>query len=315
MDVDHYQRQAALTDQHRDEEPGGELVAFLGLAGEAGTLLTEYKKHLRDGSAHERFVQRIADDIGDCLWYLAKIARHHDLSLGAIARDNLIKTRHRWLHPRSGAVAAVGLFDADRPTDEQLPRRFTVQFKVHEEGWAQRVRMELDGQVIGDPLSDKDYDDIGYRWHDAFHLAYAACLGWSPTFRTLIGRRRVSDPVVDQVEDGGRAKVIDEGIAALVFDYARRHHFLDGVTAVDDSLLSTIHSVTAGLEVHARTPAEWEHAILNGFAVFRKLRVHNGGMVIGDLDARCLTYHPADTTPNGYPVEAVTSAGRPHFGG
>lgn len=293
----------------------GELVAFLGLAGEVGTLLSEYRKHLRDGHAHEEFVQQIADDIGDSLWYLGKIARHHDLSLGAIAGDNLIKTRQRWLHPNTGAVIPVGLFDANRPTAEQLPRRFTIHFRVHEEGWAQRVRMELDGQIVGDPLSDKAYSDIGYRWHDAFHLSYAACLGWSPTFRTLIGRRRVSDPVIDQVEDGGRAKVIDEGLAALIFDYARRHHLLDGVTALDDSLLKTIHSVTVGLEVHARTPAEWEHAIISGFAVFRQLREHNGGVVVGDLNARTLTYRSANTDPGSYLTDAVTSAGSPHFGG
>jgi hypothetical protein len=311
MDLDHYQQQAALTDQYTDDDLYGEPVALLGLAGEVGTLLSEYKKHLRDGNAHEDFAQRMADDIGDSLWYLGKIARHRGLSLGTIARDNLVKTRQRWLHPRSGAVTPVDLFDADRPTSERLPRQFTIHFHVHEQGWAQRVRMELDGQVVGDPLSDKAYSDIGYRWHDAFHLSYAACLGWSPTFRTLIGRRRVSDPVVDQVEDGGRAKVIDEGIAALVFDYARRHHYLDGITALDDSLLKTIHSVTAGLEVHVRTPAEWEHAIISGFTVFRHLRRHNGGVVVGDLNARTLVYRPAGDCVR----DAVTSAGSRHFGG
>jgi hypothetical protein len=310
MDFDHYQQQAALTDQYPGEGLCGEFVALLGLAGEVGTLLSEYKKHLRDGNAHEGFAQRVAEDIGDSFWYLGKIARYHGLSLGTIARDNLVKTRQRWLHPRCGAVTPVGLFDTDRPTGEQFPRQFTIVFRVQDDGWAQRVSMELDGQTVGDPLSDKAYDDIGYRWHDVFHLSYAACLGWSPTFRTLLGRRRVSDPVVDQVEDGGRAKVIDEGIAALVFDYARRHHFLDGVTAVDDSLLKTIHSVTAGLEVHVRTPAEWEHAILSGFTVFRHLRHHNGGVVVGDLTTRTLTYQPAS-----YLTEAVASAGSPHFGG
>jgi len=63
--------------------------------------------------------------------------------------------------------------------------------------------MELDGRPVGDPLSDKACSDFGHRWHDVFHLAYSACLGWSPTFRTLICRRRVSDPVVNEVEDGG----------------------------------------------------------------------------------------------------------------
>jgi len=306
VDLAHYQQQTRLTDQRAGGDRDPRLVPLLGLAGEAGTLLAEYKKHLRDGEAHGGFLQRIADDLGDVLWYAAATATHFGLSLDTIAHDNLAKTRRRWLHPTSGAVPAAGLFDERRPAEEQLPRRFTVRFTARGDRWAPTARMELDGRPVGDPLSDKAYGELGYRWHDVFHLAYAACLSWSPTFRTLIGRRRVSDPVVNGVEDGGRAKVIDEGIAALVFDYARRHAFLDGVTAVDDGLLAMITSLTAGLEVHARTPAEWEHAILSGFTAFRLLRRNDGGIVIGDLHARTLTYAPHQAQD----VPAVTAAAR-----
>jgi hypothetical protein len=52
---------------------------------------------------------------------------------------------------------------------------------------------------------------------DVFHLAYAAVLGWSPVTRKLLDRKRRSNPQVDLAEDGGRAIVIEEGIAAMAF--------------------------------------------------------------------------------------------------
>ena len=45
---------------------------------------------------------------------------------------------------------------------------------------------------------------IGF--HDVFHLAYAAVLGWSPTTRALLKIKRKSRPEIDENEDGARAK-------------------------------------------------------------------------------------------------------------
>ena len=66
--------------------------------------------------------------------------------------------------------------------------------------------------------------------------------------------------MVDEVEDGGRAQVIEEGIAAYVFDYAKRHAYLDGVAALDYALLRTIKDLTkkindANATIHA-TPSD-----------------------------------------------------------
>ena len=88
-----------------------------------------------------------------------------------------------------------------------------------------------DGVKLGDPLTDNAYDDDGYRFHDVFHLAYAAMLGWSPITRFFFKAKRESDPRVREVEDGGRATVIEEAISAFVFDYARNERFLEGVRA------------------------------------------------------------------------------------
>ena len=50
-------------------------------------------------------------------------------------------------------------------------------------------------------------------------------------------------------EDGGRAIAIEEGISALVFSCASRHHYFENVRHVDHELLITIDHMTAHLEV------------------------------------------------------------------
>jgi MazG C-terminal domain len=140
-------------------------------------------------------------------------------------------------------------------------------------------------------MQDNAYDEDGYRFHDVFHLAHAAKLGWSPVLRGKLltpSRKRRSTPEVDEVEDGGRAIVIDEAIVAYVWEYARRHRFLDGVTTVDYPVLKTIRQLTGGLEVAARTAHDWEEAILAGYRVFREIRARKGGVVAVDLRARSI---------------------------
>src|SRR5690606_39045194 len=112
-----------------------------------------------------------------------------------------------------------------------------------------QVSLSRNGQVIGDDLTDNAYDDDGYRFHDVFHLAYAAKLGWSPVTRKILKCKRRSMSQVDEVEDGGRATVIEEAISAFVYDYARKHDYLDGVKKLDYELLKTIKSLTSDLEV------------------------------------------------------------------
>jgi hypothetical protein len=134
----------------------------------------------------------------------------------------------------------------------------------------------LGDEQIGAALTDNSYDPDGYRFHDVFHLTFAAMLGWSPVIRSLLKRKRRSNPKLDEVEDGGRAVVIEEGIAALVFAYARNHAWLEGVTKLDYDLLRTIHNMTAHLEVRNRSTAEWEAAILRAYELWRPI-VRNGG--------------------------------------
>lgn len=289
MDFNCYQKEALSTDRMpaRDGDDVVSLVVpMLGLAGETGQLLSEYKKHLRDGEAHRLFKERVSEELGDLLWYIANVAAKFDLSLSEVAAANLAKVKQRWASERTEPLT----FDADLPEGERLPRQFEVELIDIEADARHRVRVLIDGQPFGAELTDNAYDPDGYRFHDVFHFAYAAVLGWSPTTRALLRRKRKSRPLLDEVEDGGRASVIEEGVAALAFDYARRHRFLDGVAALDFQLLRTIKDMTSHLEVRQCTTGEWEQAILQGFEVWRAVLAVRGGRIAVDLDARRVTF-------------------------
>ena len=112
--------------------------------------------------------------------------------------------------------------------------------------------------------------------------------------RALLARKRKSDPAVDENQDGGRAMVIEEGIAALVFGYAAQHTML-GLTRVDQKLLNLIAMVTGPLEVQVRSAGDWERAITRGFELFRDLVANDGGFIDFDADAGQLAFRARAT--------------------
>lgn len=293
MEFGDYQTAAAATDQVPLPDPNAVIVPLLGLVGEAGVLLSEYKKFLRDGEAHRLLTARVAEELGDILWYVANVATKFDLTLGEIAADNLKKTRDRWAL-RQGDVGVARPFDAGAPPSERFPRQFEVSFAEQGEDGKISTLVSVDGTQIGSRLTDNSYTDDGYRYHDVFHLSYATVLGWSPVIRKISGTwKRRSDPTVDEVEDGGRAQVVEEAIAALVFAYASNHQFFDGVETIDFGLLQMVRFLTRGFEVERCTLGEWERAIVLGFTIWRELRANRGGRVMVDLDARTMSYASA----------------------
>ena len=284
MELNEYQRLANQTDQQPETEnlqtgPRSILVPLLGMAGEVGELLGEHKKWLRDGDSYKLFPERVKEELGDLLWYLSNVATKHGLTLEEVADFNLSKTRRRW-QPASAGKGARKLFDEDFPVKERLPRQMDISIE-EESGIAITT---IDGAKFGDPLRDNRYEDDGYRFHDICHLSYASILGWSPTLRALLLRKRKSDPRVDEVEDGGRAIVIEEGISAMVFSYAERRNFLEGAEGVNYDLLRTIKDMTSHLEVSACTEGEWERAIMTGFDIWRQVKAKGKGQIHADLE-------------------------------
>ncbi len=290
MDLNEFQQQANQTDQR----PGGDdesalLFPVIGLASETGSLVRHVKKRLRDHDAYELFSDEMADELGDVLWYVANLAEKLGVGLDEIAQRNLRKIRGRW--PLSGGTLPLMLLDDDFPEHERLPRDASVTFVESQEDDKTVVRLyDAAGNPLGDRLTDNAYTDDGYRFHDAFHLTYAALLGWSPITRYFFKARRASMPKVREVEDAGRARAIEEAVSAFVFDYAKDVRFLDGVDHVDFSLLATIRRLVRGFEVRERTAAEWEHAIMRGFSVWRPLYAARGGTLHLDLLARTIEF-------------------------
>jgi NTP pyrophosphatase (non-canonical NTP hydrolase) len=299
MDFDEYQSRAKITDVNPEDETAhdwrsperGHVIPMLGLAGEVGGLLSQYKKLLRDGEVHRGFRAQVQEELGDILWYVANVASKFDLSLDDVAEANLRKTRDRW-----GNVATSTLFDEDCPSEQQLPRTFQFRLKPESvDGIAKVLVSDMSsGTLVGDPLTSNAYDEDGYRFHDVLHMALAARLGWSPVLRKLLRKRRKlqnrQPSIVDEVEDGGRAQVVEEAIVAAAYAYAADHDYLAGIDSLDEDLLSHIKRMTAGLEVSSRTTGEWNDAILAGFGVWRALREHSGGVVTGDLRARSIVF-------------------------
>ncbi len=290
MDFREYQQQAQKTDQVTIKRGDGIIIPLLGLVGEAGSLLTEYKKYLRDGDGHKLFSKGVAEELGDLLWYVANVASKFDLDLEEIAKDNLKKCDDRWGKKRSVQTDTGYTFDSNFPEHERLPRQFAVEITEVKQDGSVIMKAFINGQQIGNPLTDNSYSKDGYRFHDVFHFTYAAVLGWSPVTRSNLKCKRKSDPLIDEVEDGGRAIAIEEGISALVFSYAKDHKLLDGISTVDYQLLKTIKNMTSHLEVTRCSLGDWEKAILMGYEVWRQVDKNRGGTVDVDLDARSITY-------------------------
>ncbi|SEU06682.1 nucleoside triphosphate pyrophosphohydrolase family protein [Hymenobacter actinosclerus] len=288
MNLNEYQEQAILTDLNPGRE--GMMISLLGLAGEVGELLSEYKKFLRDGEAHQLFDDKITEELGDLLWYIASVSYKFDIDLAEVARRNIEKNRSRWGVRTGHESSVIPLYDESCQVEEQLPRIFFATVDYLDETSSSKVQLLVNGKSLGDPLSDNAYDEDGYRYHDIFHLAFAGVLGWSPVMRKLMDVKRKSNASVDQIEDGGRATAIEEGIAALIFSNAKSYNFFEGVREVDINLLKTIKELTSHLEVSSQSLGQWEKAILSGFDVWRQVVKRHTGRIEVDLIQRSISF-------------------------
>ena len=210
------------------------------------------------------------------------------VNFSKVARMNIEKTRGRFLEADTPELPT---FDDEFSDEERLPRYFEIKITQRKSG---QSYLQWNGVFIGDPLTDNILDPDGYRFHDVFHFAHAAILHWSPTFRSLIKHKRKSDPKLDEAQDGGRAIVIEEGLTAWIFSCAKHLNFFDGKTSVSFDLLKTIQQFVHGYEVEECPLKLWEQAVLEGYEVFRQVRDNNGGIVIGNREARTIEYKSID---------------------
>lgn len=245
LTLDQYQEFAAKTDL--DPESTDPEIPLLGLAGEVGQLLAEYKKRIRPGGeSYIGFEEVMPIEIGDILWYLATLARRTGNSLSEVAHLNLAKTRDRYV-TIDGTLAYS--FDDGFPETQRFPRQFRATFATHKEGVLIKCRLTIENQQYGALIDDNAHYADDYRFHDIFHIAHAAVLGWSPVLRALIQAKRRDDDHKDRVEDGARAWATEEAVTAMIFELAKVWNYFDGAERVDDSILRAVKAVTARLEV------------------------------------------------------------------
>lgn len=174
--------------------------------------------------------------------------------------------------------ANVNAFDSSFIEGERLPQSFTVSFTEVTKDGEERVRITINGTQIGDVIDDNSYENDFYRYHDVFHYTFATMLDWSPCTRAMLGRKRKSIPIIDECEDGARATITEEAISLILFNEAKKTKFFKN-GKVSKTILRIIKQMTEPFEVRLKTEAEWEQAILKGYALFRKLVDNRGGQI------------------------------------
>src|SRR5436190_200103 len=137
-------------------------------------------------------------------------------------------------------------YDETCKAEEQIPRQFAVSFKEVGGGKRAEVRVVFnDSKQAGDIINDNSYENDFYRYHDIFHYSFATLLGWSPCARAMMKRKRKSDEVIDEIEDGARATVTEEALSMIIFNEAKRHNYFKGVKNVSKTTLRIIKEMTA----------------------------------------------------------------------
>lgn len=98
MEMSDYQNRTRDTATYPDAETyTREAINYtlVGLGGEVGEVLNKWKKVLRGDLVTADALDALADELGDCLWYLARAADELGYSLETIAEMNLRKLDSR----------------------------------------------------------------------------------------------------------------------------------------------------------------------------------------------------------------------------
>lgn len=167
---------------------------------------------------------------------------------------------------------------------EHLPKSFTLDFLPLP---GERVQVLFNGKPIGDVLTDNAYETDHYRYHDIFHFSFATILNWSPCVRALLNCKRKSDPKIDEVEDGARARSMEEGLSAIIFEDASANDFYENVM-IRDEKLATILSAVQRLEVGNKPLEDWKEALDKAYKAFRYLVKNNGGRIVFNADTKTI---------------------------
>lgn len=94
MDFKEYQEKASRTDNLSSNITSNILNACMGMVGESAETLEHMKKVIFQG--HEFDPNKLIEEAGDVLWYIAKLARVMGYDFEDIARHNIEKLERRY---------------------------------------------------------------------------------------------------------------------------------------------------------------------------------------------------------------------------
>ncbi len=254
---------------------------LLSLASEVGLLIA-----LRQNSPKLENRDAAFPHLVTIMQRLVQASSDAGVTLEAAAVKNLHKIFDRW--PRKRDFPSH--FDENGDKEEQLPRRMTID--IYERTVRKKVFVfqRSNGVYVGDPLTDNAAEPDDYRFHDVFHYAYAAVMGWSPVFRALMRLKRKSDPKIDEIEDGARAILIEEGVTNWIFRQAQQLQLFKEIQrgGLPLDMLKHVREFVSGYESERCPLWVWEEAILQGYAAFRFLKANRRGRVQIDFSRRRL---------------------------
>ena len=223
----------------------------------------------------------------DFLTIYSEVMSFLNLDLLNIVENNTFKIRNRFV-PIGELNLPLLSFDSNFSKDEQLPVEFEVHIVEKPNG---KAYLKWNDVFIGSALNDNHQENDNYKYHDVFHLAFAAILHWSPTFRALIKHKRKSNPSIDETQDSGRPIVIEEGLSAWLFSISKQRGIdFTKESSISYDLLKTIQIFIRGYEVEKCPLQLWVKAIIQGYTVFNQVVANKGGIIIGNRRERTLEF-------------------------
>lgn len=94
MTLNEYQELAMRTSNSKLDTRGHFLNGILGISGEAGECSDVVKKHLFQDGREVR--EKLLDELGDVMWYIAETAKALGYTLDDIAVHNINKLKARY---------------------------------------------------------------------------------------------------------------------------------------------------------------------------------------------------------------------------
>jgi NTP pyrophosphatase (non-canonical NTP hydrolase) len=268
--------QPELMPRSKEPTPAFEKT-LLRLAGEVGSFINDHEAGLCQDNpsiSKSRLVKIMSA--------LVQASTDAGITIEAAAIKNLTKISDRW---PSKNLKYPDSLDVDALEHERFPTTpFVVDIFERTVGENIYVFQRCNGVNIGDRLTDNSLNPDDYRFHDVFHYAYLAVLGWSPVMRDLFRLKRKSTPIIDEVQDGARAVLIEEGITTWIFGRAKELNFFADIKVgeLPFDMLKHIRQFVSGYEVEHHPLWLWEEAILQGYDAFRFLQKNRCGRLTID---------------------------------